>query len=120
MTTARARTADRVAAAEKLLLQRRSPSQVVAELSELWGLSRRQSRRYVVAAMSNIRDDTEVVDRSQLVALLVDALNRSIAMGLERHQPAVVIGAARELDSLLGLGASHRQSPHTPMVRRWT
>jgi hypothetical protein len=41
-------------------------------------------------------------------------------MGLERHQPAVVIGAARELDSLLGLGASHNQHHHTPMVRQWT
>jgi hypothetical protein len=120
MTAARARTADRVAAAEKLLLQRRSPSQVVAELADSEGISRRSARRYVARALDAIKADTESVDRPQLVALLVDALNRSIAMGLERHQPAVVIGAARELDSLLGLGASHRQSPHTPMVRRWT
>jgi hypothetical protein len=120
MTTARARTADRVAAAERLLLQRRSPSQVVAELAEIWGLSRRQSRRYVTRALDAIKADTESVDRSQLVSLLVDALNRSIAMGLERHQPAVVIGAARELDSLLGLGANHRQMQHSPMVRRWS
>lgn len=120
MTAARARTADRVAAAEKLLLQRRSPSQVVAELAETEGISRRSARRYVAKALDAIKADTESVDRPQLVALLVDALNRSIAMGLERHQPAVVIGAARELDALLGLGANHRQGPHTPMVRRWS
>jgi hypothetical protein len=110
----------RVRQAEALLLQRRSPSQVVAELAEAQGISRRSARRYVARALDAIKADTESVDRPQLVALLVDALNRSIAMGLERHQPAVVIGAARELDALLGLGASHRQGPHTPMVRRWT
>jgi hypothetical protein len=120
MTTPRARTADRVAAAEQLLLQRRSPSQVVAELAELEGISRRSARRYVTRALEAIKADTESVDRAQLVALLVDALNRTIAMGLERHQPAVVIGAARELDSLLGLGASHRHMQHSPMVRRWS
>jgi hypothetical protein len=110
----------RVRQAETLLLQRRSPSQVVAELAESEGISRRSARRYVARALDAIKADTESVDRSQLVSLLVDALNRSIAMGLERHQPAVVIGAARELDSLLGLGANHRQMHQMPMVRRWS
>jgi hypothetical protein len=110
----------RVQRAEALLMQRRSPSQVVAELAESEGISRRSARRYVAKALDAIKADTESVDRPQLVALLVDALNRAIAMGLERHQPAVVIGAARELDSLLGLGASHNQHHHTPMVRQWT
>ena len=99
----------RVSQAEALLLVRRSPAQVVAELATAEGISRRSARRYVAKALELIQADTEAVDRPQLVSLLVDALNRSIAMALEHRQPAAVIGACRELDALLGLGASNHQ-----------
>jgi hypothetical protein len=49
------------------------------------------------------------IDRAQMLSLLVDACNRTIAMGIERHQGAVVIGAVRTLNDLLALGADTRQ-----------
>lgn len=105
----RATSHDRISKAEALLLKHRNPAQVVAELAESEGISRRQARRYVSEALDLIRGDLDGIDRAQMLSLLVDACNRTIAMGIERHQGAVVIGAVRTLNDLLALGADTRQ-----------
>ena len=106
-------TQDRLRTAERMLLQRRNPSEVAAALTESEGISRRQARRYVVEALERIREDLDCINRTEMLALLVDSLNRTIAIGLERQQGAVVIGAVRTLNELLALGADHHQRlPH--------
>jgi len=44
----------------------------------------------------------------------------SAAQAIKAKNSGAVVGISRELRALVGLGASHHQHHHTPMVRRWT
>ena len=96
-------TGHRVQWALEQLLKCRSHSQVVAELSEMEGLSRRQARRYVVMAYEEMKLDFADLDRPALAALCINGLLQALGQALESGQGAVVVGCVRQLTALAGL-----------------
>jgi hypothetical protein len=117
----RAATAVRVDYAVRELLKGRSGPALTAELAETHGISRRQARRVVALGYKQIQADIEETDisRPQLVAQLVHCLQTAMAQALASQHPSAVVGTARELRELLGLGAEQQQQ-HRPMVKRWS
>jgi len=103
--------AARLKFATEMLLQCRSGSAVVAALAESEGISKRQARRIVGNAYDEVKKDIEDsgLDRSQLVAQIAHGLMESMGKALASGHGAVVVGAARQLDELLGLGAYAKQ-----------
>lgn len=101
------------------LLKCRPTCTIVSELAEREGISRRQARRYVADAYAEMVAEIEEInlDRKQMVCQCMHALQRTIERGVSTGQGAVVIGAVRTLDQLVGLGAQHRQQPQ-PYGRR--
>jgi predicted transcriptional regulator len=98
-------TAERIQWAVDRLLECRSTSAVVSQLSEREGLSRRQSQRIVGRAHAVLVEDLEEagVDRQQIVAQIEHGLMEALGKALASSQPAAVVGAARELRELLHL-----------------
>ena len=94
--------------AVKRLMACRSTTATVACVSEHWGISRRQARRVVGAAHQQLVDDLEEsgVDRQKLVAQITHGLMEALGKAIASDQPAAVVGCARELNSLLGLGGA--------------
>jgi hypothetical protein len=117
----RAATTNRVDYATRELLKGRSGPSLTAELAESQGISRRQARRVVALAYQQIQADIDEADisRPQMVAQLIHCLQTAMAQALASQHPSAVVGTARELRELLGLGADHQQS-HRPMVKRWS
>jgi len=106
----RSAVSERVAWAAERLAACHPTSAVVAEMSERWGCSRRQSQRLVAKAHQQLVDDLEVsgVERVHVVAQLHNALLTAMATALSRNQPAVVVGASRALMDLLQLTSPRR------------
>ena len=103
--------AARLKFATEMLLQCRSGSAVVAALSESQGISKRQARRIVSNAYDEIKKDIEDtgIERSQLIAQLIHGLQEAMAKALASGHGAVVVGCARQLDELVGLGVNAKQ-----------
>ena len=103
--------AARLKFATEMLLQCRSGSAVVAALAESEGISKRQARRIVGSAYDEIKKDIEDsgLDRSQFVAQIAHGLMEAMGKALASGHGAVVVGAARQLDELLGLGVNAKQ-----------
>jgi len=101
------------------LLKCRPPSAVTSELADREGLSRRQARRYVAAAYTQLVEDLEDIDldRKQMVAQVIHGLQQVMADGLASNQLAAVIGAARTLDGLVCLGHRSPSPPPQPWTR---
>jgi len=97
---------DRLESAVKLLLQGKSPHSVVADVASQYGCSRRTARNDVASAYRRIQQDVAEVglDRKALVAQTVHCLQTGMAQALATNQIGSVIGTARELRELLGLG----------------
>lgn len=87
------------------LLRCRSTSQIVSELAEREGISRRSARRYVARAYIEMVADLEdaQIDRKQMVALCVHALQQTMAQALEAGHGNAVVGAVRALNELIDL-----------------
>jgi len=104
----------RVSFAVQALLRGHGSSSVVTQLAEKEGISRRSAQRVVQRAYRQIAEDIEVVgvDRRQMVAQLVHALQEALAQALASKQPAVVVGAVRALDDLVSLGVRHDRTHH--------
>ena len=102
-----AHAADRLDAAVKLLLEGNSPHTVVADIAARYGCGKRQGRNVVAKAYQQIQQDVVDVglDRKALVAQTVHCLQAGMAQALASNQIGSVIGTARELRELLGLGA---------------
>lgn len=94
------------------LLAGRSPSGVVSDLSEREGVSRRTAQRAVAKAHQTLVQDLDATERVHLVAQLTHLLLESAAEAMKQKNSGAVVGISRELRSLLGLGAEHRQLPH--------
>lgn len=112
----RVATSARVDLAAKELLRGRGAASVVAFLSETEGISRRQAQRIVGRAYGLIVDDTEKagVDRRELTAQLIAALQEATASALDRGHITGAVAACRELRELLGLGPqSIKPNPRT-------
>ena len=103
--------AARLKFATEMLLQCRSGSAVVAALSESQGISKRQARRIVSNAYDEIKKDIEDsgLDRPRLISQLIHALLEAMAKALASGHGAVVVGCARQLDELVGLGVNAKQ-----------
>jgi hypothetical protein len=103
--------AARLKLATEMLLQCRSGSAVVAALSESQGISKRQARRIVARAYDEVRKDIEDtgLDRPGLISQLIHALLEAMAKALASGHGAVVVGCARQLDELVGLGVNAKQ-----------
>jgi hypothetical protein len=101
-----AHAADRLDAAVKLLLEGNSPHTVVADIAARYGCGKRQGRNVVAKAYQQIQQDVVEVglDRKALVAQTVHCLQAGMAQALASNQIGSVIGTARELRELLGLG----------------
>ena len=102
-----AHAADRLDAAVKLLLEGNSPHTVVADIAARYGCCKRTGRNVVAKAYQQIQQDVVDVrlDRKALVAQTVHCLQAGMAQALASNQIGSVIGTARELRELLGLGA---------------
>ena len=104
MTAAAA--ADRLDAAVRLLLEGNSPHMVVADIAARYGCCKRTGRNVVAKAYQQIQKDVVDVglDRKALTAQTVHCLQAGMAQALATNQIGSVIGTARELRELLGLG----------------
>jgi len=104
----------RVDFAVQALLRGHGSSSVVTQLAEQEGISRRSAQRVVQRAYRQLAEDIEAVgvDRRQMVAQLVHALQEALAQALASKQPAVVVGAVRALDDLVSLGVRHDRTHH--------
>lgn len=93
------------------LLKCRPTCTIVAELSEREGISRRQARRYVADAYAEMITEIEEVnlDRKHMLVQTVHALQTTIERGVSTGNGAVVIGAIRMLDQLVGLGMNYSE-----------
>lgn len=110
----RATTSVRVDYAVRELLKGRSGPSLTAEVAETQGISRRQARRVVALAYQTLQADIDEADisRPQLVSQLVHCLQTAMAQALASQHPSAVVGTARELRELLGLGVNHHMPRH--------
>jgi len=106
----RSAVSERVNWAAAQLAECHPTSAVVAQMSQRWGCSRRQSQRIVKRAHQQLVDDLELVgvERVHVVAQLHTGLMAAMATALSRNQPAVVVGASRALMDLLQLSPTRR------------
>lgn len=107
----RAVTAERLDWAVRRLAECRSTTAVVAELSDVAGISRRQAQRLVGRAHLVLVQDLEGagVERKALVAQLHHGLMEAMSRALKSNQPAVVVGCARAISDLLQLTTPPRR-----------
>lgn len=116
--------ASRVAAAERInwaleqLMAGRGSSSVVAEMSQRWGISRRQAQRLTAAAHQTLVDDLGQTERTHLTAQLVHLLMESAAQAIKAKNSGAVVGISRELRALVGLGADYAP-PRTGTLGRF-
>jgi hypothetical protein len=107
----RSATAERIDWAVRRLAECRSTTTVVAELSDWAGISRRQAQRLVGKAHQVLVDDLENagVDRHQMVASLVHALQQAIGKAFETNQPGAAVAACRAIAEICQLSTPPRR-----------
>ena len=72
-------------------------SELVAKLADQWGCSRRQARRYVAGAYSEMVDDLEHVEAADMLAQIVNRLETVARLATEAGQYGAAVGACRSL-----------------------
>lgn len=100
----------RVTWAYQELLKSRPTHHVVADLAKREGLSKRQARRYVGQAHMELFHDLDTLERPQMLAKCVLALEASIQRSLEAGHGAAVVGAVRTLAELCQLTTASNSS----------
>ncbi len=107
----RSATAERIDWAVRRLVECRSTTAVVAELSDWAGISRRQAQRLVGKAHQVLVDDLENagLDRRELTAQLVHALQESLGKALASNQPAAAVAACRAIAEICQLSTPPRR-----------
>ena len=97
----------RVEELAQMLLQGHGNTACVQHAAQQWGVKRRQAYRLIERSWALIRSDTEKsgCDRRALLAWTIDRLMRAAAQGLELKNPSASVGALKELNLLVGLGA---------------
>ena len=105
--TCRSAAAERLDWALARLVECRSTTAVVTEVAQRWGCSRRSAQRVVARAHQQLVDDLEGagVERVHAVAQLAHGLFEALAQALATKNSGAVVGCAKELRVLLGLGA---------------
>ncbi|MFQ6538746.1 MULTISPECIES: hypothetical protein [Aphanothece] len=111
----KARARQRVDWAFAELVQGRAIPHVVTDLTQRWGIKRRQAQRDVRAAYLQLVEEVNAVgDREALLAQAVVSLQQATQAALKAGQAAWVVGCIRQLDDLLGLGINHPGRPAPP------
>ena len=97
----------RAGEAASMLAQGHSCTVTTTEMSEKYGLSRRQARRITAKAMDLIVQDFEEIniERPQMVAKLLVNLEQGMQKGLIHNQSSGVAACARQIISLAVLAA---------------
>lgn len=106
---ARAVTQQRLQEALQLLGQGYGCTELVAELADRWGCSRRASRRYVAKAYEEMVADLGHVEAADMLATLINRLERIARRAEEAKQYGAAVGACRTLGELAV--APHRNRP---------
>lgn len=99
----RAVTQTRIDWAYQELLKHRALHRIVADLSEREGISRRQARRIAAAAYKQFCEALDDVDRTQMVARAIYALETVVDRSLVTGNLNAAIGATRTLVEMLNL-----------------
>jgi ABC-type transporter Mla MlaB component len=100
-------TTERVNWALEQLMAGRGSSAVVSEMSQRWGITRRQAQRLTKRAHQTLVQDLDVVERTDLTAQLIALLMASAEQALKARNSGAIVGISRELRALVGLGADH-------------
>jgi hypothetical protein len=77
-------------------------------LTERWGCSRRTARRAVVDAYGEMVADLEDVQAADMLAAIIDRLERTARRADEAGQHAAAVGALRLLAELATRSGHHR------------
>ena len=75
-------------------------TELTARLAAEWGCSRRQARRYVAAAYSEMVADLEHVEASDMMATLINRLEQVARLAAESGQHGAVVGACKLLNEI--------------------
>ncbi|QNG29741.1 hypothetical protein [Synechococcus sp. LTW-R] len=104
--------ADRVETLQQKILEGASNTVCIAYARHEWGVSRAQAYRLLKRAWHQIAEDIDRVgiDRREMLSWAIHQLQSAAGLALNQKNPGAVVGAIREMDVLLGLGAS-RNAP---------
>jgi hypothetical protein len=111
--TSRTAAAERLDWAVRRLMECRSTTAVVTLLADEWGVSRRSAQRIVARAHQQLVADLDETERTHLTAQLCHGLMEAMAQALKSGNSGAVVGAARELRSLVGLGPGNAPTRST-------
>ena len=75
-------------------------TELTAKLAAQWGCSRRQARRYVAAAYSEMVDDLEHVEASDMLAQIINRLEQVARLAIESGQHGAAVGACKLLNEI--------------------
>jgi len=100
--------ADRVETLQEKILEGTSNTVCIAYARREWGVSRAQGYRLLKRAWQQIAEDIDRVgiDRREMLSWAIHQLQSAAGLALSQKNPGAVVGAIREMDVLLGLGAS--------------
>ena len=100
--------ADRVETLQQKILEGASNTVCIAYARHEWGVSRAQAYRLLKRAWHKIAEDIDRVgiDRREMLSWAIHQLQSAAGLALSQKNPGAVVGAIREMDVLLGLGAS--------------
>jgi hypothetical protein len=117
----RSTATERINWALEQLMAGRGSSAVVSEMTQRWGIGRRQAQRITAKAHQTLLTDLDQTERTHLTAQLVHLLMESAAQAIKAKNSGAVVGISRELRALVGLGiGAPSERHHPPMGRRWS
>lgn len=82
--------------------------QIVAELTEKWGLSERTAASRVAQARRAITTEVNQADRQEIVAVMMQQCLKIATEASETRQLSNAIGAMRLYGELVGVAGNHR------------
>ena len=93
------------------LLAGRPRVTLVREAMAQWGLSEAQGQRIVRAGVEAILATLETVDRTEVLARCIHALEQALELAVTRRQPQEICTTVKAMAGLLALGADHSSRP---------
>ena len=96
----------------KLLGEGWGTSELTAKLAAQWGCSRRQARRYVAGAYSEMVDDLQNVEASDMLAQIINRLEQVARLAIESGQHGAAVGACKLLNEIAVAPHRNRTPAH--------
>jgi len=115
----RSTATERINWALEQLMAGRGSSAVVSEMTQRWGIGRRQAQRITAKAHQTLVTDLDQTERTHLTAQLVHLLMESAAQAIKSKNSGAVVGISRELRALVGLGIGAPSERHHPPMGRF-